>query len=330
VSDAAPPRRRASALGPALRRAVISFGILGVLVWWLPTDRLLGAIDQVPATVWGIVTAGFVLGHVCAAFKWRMLLRATGVDVPFAEALRAHAAGLFANLCLPSLVGGDFVRAVLVAHSKRGIERVAMASLADRMNDTLALLVLAGGALWLVPRLPDTHSLEILAWMSLLLPVGVLVGSVVLLRLPVERLPDKLAGVVERVREALRELMAAPASALGAGGMSLAIQGSFVLLNVLFARAMGIEVAVATWFLVWPLAKLLALAPVSLGGLGVREVALAALLAPFGVASSLAVAQSLCWEVVLVASGLVAGGFAIATGTRISLGRSQPEGGAPA
>ena len=45
---------------------------------------------------------------------------------------------------------------------------------------------------------------------------------------------------------------------------------------------------------------------------------------------TLAVAQSLCWEVVLVASGLVAGGFAIATGTRIPLGRSKPENGAPA
>jgi len=62
----------------------------------------------------------------------------------------------------------------------------------------------------------------------------------------------------------------------------------------------------------------------------VREVALAGLLAPFGVASSLAVAQSLCWEVVLVASGLVAGAAAIATGAHIPLGRSKPRDGAAA
>jgi uncharacterized membrane protein YbhN (UPF0104 family) len=311
-------------------RAAISFGILAALVWWLPTDRLLAAIDRVPGEVWAIVVAGFVAGHVCAAFKWRVLLRATGVDVSFAEALRAHAAGLFANLCLPSLVGGDFVRAALVAHSKRGIERVALAGIADRMNDTLALLVIAGAALWLVPSHLDTRVLEVMAWMSLLLPVGVAVGVVVLLRVRVEAWPERLAGVVERMREALQGLVGSPGSALGAGGLSVCIQAAFVGLNVLFARAMGIEVAVAVWFLVWPLAKLMALAPVSLGGLGVREVALAALLAPFGVASSMAVAQSLCWEVVLVASGLAAGAFALASGARIPLRRSGPEGGAPA
>lgn len=329
MSEGVAPRAR-TAWGPIVLRAAISFGILAALVWWLPTDRLLAAIDRVPGEVWAIVVAGFVAGHVCAAFKWRVLLRATGVDVSFAEALRAHAAGLFANLCLPSLVGGDFVRAALVAHSKRGIERVALAGIADRMNDTLALLVIAGAALWLVPSHLDTRVLEVMAWMSLLLPVGVAVGVVVLLRVRVEAWPERLAGVVERMREALQGLVGSPGSALGAGGLSVCIQAAFVGLNVLFARAMGIEVAVAVWFLVWPLAKLMALAPVSLGGLGVREVALAALLAPFGVASSMAVAQSLCWEVVLVASGLAAGAFALASGARIPLRRSGPEGGAPA
>jgi uncharacterized membrane protein YbhN (UPF0104 family) len=309
---------------------VLSFGILGLLLWWLPTDRLLGAIARVPASVWAFVTAGFVAGHVCAAFKWRVLLRATGVDVSFGEALRAHAAGLFANLCLPSLVGGDVVRAALVAHSQRGIERVALAGLADRMNDTLALLLLAGGAALVAPSLPDGGVVRWLAMATVLLPVGVVVGAAVVLWLPAGRLPDRLAGVVDRVRDAVRGLLGSPAAALGAGGLSIGIQAAFVLLNVVLARAMGIEIAVATWFLAWPLAKLLALAPVSLGGLGVREVALAALLAPFGVASSLAVAQSLCWEVVLVASGLVAGAAAMAAGARIPIGRTGPRGGAPA
>ena len=46
---------------------------------------------------------------------------------------------------------------------------------------------------------------------------------------------------------------------------------------------------------------------VSLGGIGVREVAIAGLLAPFGIEPALAVAQSLSWEAVLVGSGLFAG-----------------------
>ena len=42
-----------------------------------------------------------------------MLLGASGVLPGYLESMRAHFAGLFANLCLPSLVGGDLVRAGL-------------------------------------------------------------------------------------------------------------------------------------------------------------------------------------------------------------------------
>ena len=57
----------------------------------------------------------------------------------------------------------------------------------------------------------------------------------------------------------------------------------------------------------WPLAKLLALVPLTLGGLGIREAGLVALLAPFGAPATLAVATGLAWESIIIAGGLVAG-----------------------
>ena len=99
----------------------------------------------------------------------------------------------------------------------------------------------------------------------------------------------------------------APKIALLAFLMSLGIQGSFIVLNIMLAREIGIEASASLWFFAWPLAKLIALAPISLGGIGVREVAIAGLMAPFGIDPALVVAQSLCWEAVLVGSGLFAG-----------------------
>jgi hypothetical protein len=58
---------------------------------------------------------------------------------------------------------------------------------------------------------------------------------------------------------------------------------------------------------VWPLAKLSGLLPVSQGGIGVRELALAALAAPFGAPPVLTVAVGLVLETIVVASGLAAG-----------------------
>jgi uncharacterized membrane protein YbhN (UPF0104 family) len=324
----APETARRSRLGPVLWRAGLSFGVLALLLWWLPTGQLVTAISRVPITVWAIVVAGFVLGHAIAALKWRVLLRATGVDVPVGEVLRAHAAGLFANLCLPSLVGGDVVRAILVSHSQRGIERVVLAGLTDRINDTFALLLLAGAGALLVPHPPDSGVLRFMLAAAILLPLGAVAAVIAVMWIPTGRLPAVFAKVHDKLRDGLRNLSRAPFLTLWAGSLSVAIQALFVGLNVMLARAMGIEIAVAIWFLAWPLAKLIAMAPVSLGGMGVRELALAGLLAPFGVASADAVAQSLGWEAVLVASGLAAGALAIATGARIPLGRSSTREGA--
>jgi hypothetical protein len=85
------------------------------------------------------------------------------------------------------------------------------------------------------------------------------------------------------------------------------MQGGFVLLNAWIGKSIGVSVPLAVWFLVWPLAKLAGLLPISLGGLGVRDATLGALLVPAGVPLALGVVASLIWQSILIAGGLLAG-----------------------
>jgi uncharacterized membrane protein YbhN (UPF0104 family) len=91
--------------------------------------------------------------------------------------------------------------------------------------------------------------------------------------------------------------------------LSLLIQSAFVLLNAWIGRSIGIHVPLAVWFLVWPLAKVAGLLPISLGGLGVRDATMGALLTTFGVTMASGVVASLIWQSVLIVGGLIAGGF---------------------
>ena len=90
-------------------------------------------------------------------------------------------------------------------------------------------------------------------------------------------------------------------------GLSVFVQSVFVGLNILLASAAGVEASAAAWFFAWPLAKLVAMAPISLGGLGVREASLAALLVRFGAAPSKVVGVGLLWQTILFAGGLLGG-----------------------
>lgn len=71
--------------------------------------------------------------------------------------------------------------------------------------------------------------------------------------------------------------------------------------------AIGIVLPLVLWFLVWPLAKLSALLPVSLGGIGVREVALAVLLGRLAIPMTDAVALGLLWNSLLISGSIIGG-----------------------
>ncbi len=113
--------------------------------------------------------------------------------------------------------------------------------------------------------------------------------------------------MVAKFRDALESLVRAPHIAFSGFLLSVGIQSGLVGLNVILAGAVGIKAPLMLWFFAWPLAKIIALVPVSLGGIGVREAALAAIMAPFGIPAAIVVAQSISWEVVLIISGLSAG-----------------------
>lgn len=294
-------------------RAGLTVGVFAVLLAWLPVPRLMEALGRAPAGVWIGVLAGLTAGHVVASFKWRVLLGAAGLPCRAIEALRAHAAGLFANLCLPSLVGGDVVRAGFLAGSGRRIESIVVGGLGDRVIDTAVLVMLAATGVALAPGVPPAASGPVLGSVAGLLVLAVGLGPWALRRIPAAALPRALERPVVQLLEAADSLARSPAAATLALLLSVAVQTTFVALNVALGRAMGIEVPLAVWFLAWPLAKLIALTPISLGGLGVREAALAGLLVPFGVDPALAVAESLLWQAALIVLGLVAGGLAFAS-----------------
>ena len=294
-------------------RAALTLVILGLLVALIAPAALFDAIRRAPPLVWLATACGLFAGHLVAALKWRGLVHAAGTSCSLLQALRAHGAGLFANLFLPSLIGGDLVRAAALARESDGAA-VATGSVADRVIDTGALAALAAAGAVLVGSPVGTSSNAAIAAIALAVVLFGALGPRILNSALIDRLPERFATLAHRLRGAAAGMSAG--SAAVAFGLSLAVQLSFVWLNARLGGAIGIDASFAVWLLCWPLAKLLALAPISLGGLGVREAALAGLLGGFGVPSALAVGQSLLWQAALVAVAGLAGALALATGSR--------------
>lgn len=308
-SPAPAPEPKRPRLGPLLLRLGATAAIFAVILSIVPLRDVTAAMARTGVPRWLAVAALFALGHTVSALKWRGLVRAAGVPLPVVDALRAHAAGLFANSWLPSIVGGDVVRAAWVARA-HGLTAPAAAGLLDRVLDLLALLLLASIGLLGAGEAAGAAG-GVLRAAALVLLLGLAAGVAAVFFLHADRVPSALEGPVTKLVAVRGELAGHPGAALRAFLLALVVQGSFVGLNAWIGAAIGIELPFAVWLLAWPLAKLAALAPVSLGGLGVREAALTALLAPFGALAADTVGQALVWQSVIFGVGLVAGGVAL-------------------
>lgn len=279
---------------------------IALLVWILPWPDLAAAARRVSLLVWLGVLAGFLAGHLLGAFKWTYLQRRMGVPAPWSLGGACYALGLFANLCLPGIVGGDVVRAAAVTRRVGRLEAVALAGLGDRLLDVLALgLLLTGGVIAAGAR--EVAARNILVLLAAV-AAGASLAGLLALRQPLARWPRRLRRPVGRALVAVRHLARRPGAVVVSLLSAFLIQGGFVLLNATLGADLGVSVPLAAWFVAWPLAKLAGLLPISLGGLGVRDAAFGSLLAGFGAAAATGVVISLVWQSVLVSGGLLAGG----------------------
>lgn len=278
-------------------RLLVSGAVLAVLLRLLPVGDLLAAMRAVPAGRWAIVLASFLVGHAITAYKWRLLM-GPRADVPWQVWLRAHFSGLVANLALPSVAGGDVVRAAIVMRRATHRDIVAVASVADRLIDTAGLLALAAIAA-VVTGGSNAGAGRTLALAAGLAVLGIACGWAGLAWLR----RRKPGGFVGRVVDAVDRVLESPERLVAAFVLSTLVQSVFIVLSAWLGEAAGVHVGLGAWFLAWPLAKLTAMLPVSLAGIGVREAALVVFLRPFGAPPAGVMASGLLWQAVLLVSG---------------------------
>ncbi|TDA67479.1 MAG: flippase-like domain-containing protein [Clostridia bacterium] len=250
-----------------------------------------------------------ILSMVVSAWKWRLVLEEPGLATPgTARLFRLYLVGLFFNNFLPSGMGGDVVRVAQVSREV-GVARAAASVVAERLLAAVGLVVPS-----LVFFLPYRQQLGALSAVVPLLAVAVaaLVGLCFfpgwargLLRFSRRwpRVAEALSGFLEilgRYRERPRRLAVVIL-------WSIVFQGLVVLINFVLLRGLGVPVSLGACMTVIPLTSALAMVPLSINGLGLREWSYVALLAPFGVDAATAVAASLSFFVVVTLVSLIGG-----------------------
>jgi hypothetical protein len=311
-------------LGRNLVRALLSLGTLALLLYTVGWREVLAQLREADLRLLALAWLLFMVGIAVRACRWQALLHGLGVRPGWGRLFHLYLVGGFFNTFLPTGFGGDVVR-VLELGEGEAREAAAGTELVDRVTVILSLLALG---LLVLPFSPGLDPR--LVWVVILVAAGGLMGGFLLLEGRLLRrltgwLPARLSLAGEGVPG--RIYAAVTGSGLPAVLRALALSTLFNLLNVavhwLCGLAVGIPVGLSFYFVAVPLLSLSLLAPISVGGLGVRDWVAQPLFASVGVASERAAGMTLSAYAVTAAAGLVGGALYLGEALR---GMARGEG----
>jgi uncharacterized protein (TIRG00374 family) len=232
-----------------------------------------------------LVLAALVIG----ACRWWRLLWKADVQLGVLPLARIYAISTFSNTFLPTAVGGDVTRALLVVRRGPLLTRTALTIVVDRVGGLVGLIGMAWIAFLFQPTTVPHGARIFLTWVT----AAVLVGSLLVLAAvlkgsgPVRSLvPRRLMSVASQWRSLLRGYVSDPVTMFMLIALSLLYQALISLQLVMLANAIDVHLSFATAAVVLALVTVVTLIPISIGGFGVREGSYVVLLSGASIAAT--------------------------------------------
>lgn len=144
------PEERPTTARRALKALVFigKFALAGGIVYLLLRNDFGKFADCVrnASALWLALGALALFMQIAAcAWRWQVLLKSQGVELPFRESLSLYLQGVFFSLAIPGgAVGGDLVKAGMVARRAKKGRKLdgALSVVADRLTGMVALFLL--------------------------------------------------------------------------------------------------------------------------------------------------------------------------------------------
>lgn len=244
------------------------------------------------------------------SLRWRRIVASQGMSVPAWTAFKAYAASLYLGVVTPGHLG-DFAKSLYLTGRGMTTGKAIFSSLADRLFDVVFLAVIGYASLLFFPGI---FANQLLMSSLLLALLAIIVAALIFRREFLARFTRKfLSGMPNRgirtsldraVTESIGEfgLLGAGTTA-GAALLTLAAWAAHYLFFVIFADALGLGASIPVLIVSVSAAVFVSLIPVSLSGLGTRDLALILIFHRVGLSREAAVTFSFSFLIVYLIQG---------------------------
>jgi uncharacterized protein (TIRG00374 family) len=274
----------------ATGKMLLALGIVGYLVLKIQRDVGFSRLVHEPKewSYLAIALAMVLTAFTCSFVRWYLLVRGLGLSFHLRDALRLGSLGFMLNQVMPGSVGGDLFKAAFIAHEQPGRRTEAVASVfIDRFVGLVAMFVVASVALLFADRTlarsPLLSGLEVFIWSAAAGGVlGIcLLTSRLISGLRTQRLVSQLPVVghtLGRIAAGLHQFGSRRRYLVA--GFVLALTTHCLLVSAFWCVSRGLPITGPTFqqnATIVPLALVAGALPLTPGGLGLTETALAKL-----------------------------------------------------
>jgi glycosyltransferase 2 family protein len=302
-------------------RAVLGIAVVTLLMRHYDARPVLHALASERIGYFVAAIALYIVSQVMSAYRWQLLAGLNSIGGPFREYLAYYFVGVFTNLFIPGLVGGDAARALYLGRRHNRLAEAISSVVADRGIGLIALFWFAAGCALTLKSVKLPPSIVHVTLVIGAVALGGWLTSPLIARL-VKRIGGRIAGALESVLPYLER----PIAIVPAIILSFILQAALAVCQYILARGLGLETSLGTFMLCVPIANVFASLPITLNGLGVREAAYLVLFGSAGLSKPDTIALGLLWFASTTIGGL-SGIFAFVT-TKLPIS-SEDEGEAP-
>ncbi|MDR0310725.1 MAG: flippase-like domain-containing protein [Acidobacteriota bacterium] len=253
------------------------------------------------------------LGHFVCILRWRIIMRQLMPVPPLSRLAGIYCIGMFFNLALPTIIGGDAVK-VYYAGKPAGTYAESFAStFFDRNVGMLAMIAIACSAVLFYPVSVPGVSIPLILWGVFILFA---IGNIAVFTPRFHRVLSsafqkarlrKIAAKIDAAARAFRIIGKRPAALMRALGISFVNQ--FLVCAAVWIAAFSLNIRIPPiYFLIFvPTITLISMIPVSLNGMGLREYSFMSLFGAIGIADESCVALGVLYSLIVILSSLPGG-----------------------
>jgi uncharacterized protein (TIRG00374 family) len=306
----------------AALKITFSVGLYAYIFWKIDVGHLWEILRDARIAYLIAAVAVYFMIQGLSAYRWYILMRPLGIKVSYGDLLSYYLLGMYFNFFLPTAIGGDVVRVYYLQKHTRSVGIATATVFLDRDLGMAALLLLAlivaavAGTRLPIPAggMNDLPLAPIFA----IVTVAFILANLALFYRPTYNAIHRLFKLlrmkaadekVERLFNSVNAYRGKWSLMAWAMAMSLVVQVGCVGVNMLAASSIGVHTRNG-WldFLVFiPAIGLVSMVPLSVNGMGWREVSYIALFASVGATKPQAAALAFLWLGVLVACSLPGG-----------------------